>query len=191
MPSFFDCHVLKHHGYDFATWSLLGSDLREVDGEYVVNGDKLRFIHFSGLDSGTIDKAIGWWLNDDNRGTFVQLYQQYLSLLGENGQATLGKTPWSYGTYASGDSISNKARIAYRDRDLWQQIPKPFDASDEKFPIANEVAATIEPAQKMPVSLEPPSILNRFLRSTLDIGLGPTMTKAVRRLSSGAGRRPQ
>src|SRR5690606_21139338 len=43
-PSFFDVHILKHHGYDFATWSLLGSDLREVDGRYVANGDPLRFI---------------------------------------------------------------------------------------------------------------------------------------------------
>ena len=49
------------------TWSLLGSELVETQAGYVANGDPLRFIHFSGLDSGTIDKAIGWWLTDDNR----------------------------------------------------------------------------------------------------------------------------
>lgn len=182
VPSFFDCHVLKHHGYDFATWSLLGSDLREVDGKYVVNGDGLRFIHFSGLDSGTIDKAIGWWLTDDNRATFVQLYAEYRDLLEQNGQSTLGKTPWSYGTYASGDKISNKARVAYRDRDLWHSIPRPFDASDSAFPIEAEAAAPV--AAAAPSSTEPPSILNRFLRSTLEIGFVPTMGKAVRKLKS-------
>lgn len=184
VPSFFDCHILKHHGYDFATWSLLGSDLREVDGKYVVNGDGLRFIHFSGLDSGTIDKAIGWWLTDDNRATFVQLYAEYRDLLEQNGQSTLGKTPWSYGTYTSGLPISNRARVAYRDRDLWARVPRPFEAADEAFLPAGEPVPA--PAPFAPGSIEPPSIVNRFLRSTLDIGFGPTMAKAVRKLASGA-----
>src|SRR5690606_18436817 len=119
-----------HHGYDFATWSLLGSDLREVDGRYVANGDPLRFIHFSGLDSGTIDKAIGWWLGPDNRETFVALYQEYLASLQQHGQAALGKTPWSYNAYADGRPIAREARVAYREPEAWVRIPQPFASSD-------------------------------------------------------------
>ncbi|HEX5693834.1 MAG TPA: hypothetical protein VFY00_04345, partial [Arenimonas sp.] len=155
-PSFFDCHILKHHGYDFATWSLLGSDLSGQDGNYVVNGDPLRFIHFSGLDSGTIDKAIGWWLTDANRDTFVQLYAGYRKLLEHHGQATLGKTPWSYACYSSGDKIALAARVAYRDPELWHKIPRPFDAADADF---GAVAAPAKPV----AAAGPPGILDRFM----------------------------
>lgn len=189
VPSFFDCHILKHHGYDFATWSLLGSDLREVDGEYVVNGDRLRFIHFSGLDSGTIDKAIGWWLTDDNRATFVALYTEYLALLEQHGQSVIGKTPWSYGTYAGGDKIANAARVVYRSPEWWERVPRPFEATDATFLPAGRPAADADASS--PASQEPPTIVNRFLRSTLDIGFGPTMAKAVRKLTSRGPRDPQ
>ncbi|MBW8368988.1 MAG: glycosyltransferase [Arenimonas sp.] len=189
VPSFFDCHILKHHGYDFATWSLLGSDLREVDGHYVINGDRLRFIHFSGLDSGTIDKAIGWWLTDDNRDTFVALYAEYLALLEQNGQSVIGKTPWSYGTYAGGDKIANAARVVYRSPDWWERVPHPFEANDATFLPAGRPGADADASS--PASEEPPTIVNRFLRSTLDIGFGPTMAKAVRKLTSRGARDPQ
>lgn len=132
VPSFFNAHILKHHGYDFATWSLLGSDLhRNPSGNgHVVNGDPLRFIHFSGLDSGIIDRAMGWWLTPDNRADFEALYREYLMLLEAHGQSTLGKVPWSYGNYASGETISNKARVSYRDPALWESISRPFESSD-------------------------------------------------------------
>lgn len=186
VPCFYDCHILKHHGYDFATWSLLGSDLREVDGRYSINGDPLRFIHFSGLDSGTIDKAIGWWLTDANRGTFVQLFAEYRALLERNGQASLGKTPWSYDSYADGRPIALKARIAYREPGLWARVPHPFEANDAVFVPAG--AAEPQASTMTPESSEPPTILSRLFRSTREIGLGATMAKAVRRMASGSGK---
>lgn len=183
VPCFFDCHILKHHGYDFATWSLLGSELVETQAGYVANGDPLRFIHFSGLDSGTIDKAIGWWLTPANSATFVKLYAEYRALLEKHGQATLGKTPWSYATYADGRKIALQARVAYRNPELWAEVPRPFEASDAAFLPEGETPAAVA------VATEPPSILDRFMRSTREIGLGPTMAKAVRRITGGKAAR--
>lgn len=183
VPCFFDCHILKHHGYDFATWSLLGSELVETQGAYVANGDPLRFIHFSGLDSGTIDKAIGWWLTPANSATFVKLYAEYRALLEKHGQATLGKTPWSYATYADGRKIALQARVAYRNPERWAEVPRPFEASDATFLPEGETPAAVAAAT------EPPSILDRFMRSTREIGLGPTMAKAVRRITGGKASR--
>lgn len=184
-PSFFDVHILKHHGYDFATWSLLGSDLRRSGSDYVVNGDPLRFIHFSGLDSGMIDRAMGWWLTADNRADFEGLYREYLDLLEAHGQATLGKTPWSYANYMDGRKISNAARVAYRDPEFWDRIPQPFASSDagileaasDKMPVVN-VAAGV-PALRMPPN---PGILDKLAWSTLEIGFGPTVGRALRKL---------
>lgn len=187
VPSFFDCHVLRHHGYDFATWSLLGSDLREVDGQYVINGDPLRFIHFSGLDSGTIDKAIGWWLTEDNRDTFVKLYAEYLAHIERHGQSRLGKTPWSYASYSGGAPIALKSRIAYRDQALWVQVPCPFDANDAAFLPADGAELPV-PSPEPSEPTEPPTILSRFFRSASEIGLGATMAKAVRRIAVGPGK---
>ena len=185
-PSFFDVLILKHHGYDFATWSLLGSDLRRIGDGHVVNGDPLRFIHFSGLDSGMIDRAMGWWLTKDNRADFEALYREYLGLLERHGQATLGKTPWSYANYADGGKISNKARVAYRDPALWEKIPQPFASSDAEImaaaddkPVANDPATGV-PTLRMSSN---PGILDKLAWSTLEIGFGPTVGLALRKLA--------
>jgi hypothetical protein len=184
-PSFFDVHILKHHGYDFATWSLLGSDLRpDGAGGYVVNGDPLRFIHFSGLDSGTIDKAIGWWLTPDNRDTFVALYAGYRALLEQHGQGTLGRTPWSYACYDDGRAIAREARVAYRDQANWARIPAPFAAGDAAILQAAAPGTMAAPAEADVV----PGVLDRLARSARDIGVGPTVAKAVRKVfGKGAG----
>lgn len=190
-PCFYDVKVLKHHGYDFATWSLLGSDLRTVGDNYVVNGDPLRFIHFSGLDSGTIDKAIGWWLTDKNKETFVTLYREYKQLLVKHGQEVLGKMPWSYATYVDGRSISKKARLAYRDRELWNRIPSPFDASEDEIlamaqslrPAADEHAASRSSTGR--VGDPSLGILDRIGRSVREVGIGPTVRKALRKAIGG------
>lgn len=184
-PSFYDVHILKHHGYDFATWSLLGSDLRSTDSGYVVNGDPLRFIHFSGLDSGTIDKAIGWWLTPDNRDTFVTLYQAYLGRLEHHGQATLGKLPWSYSCYSSGEPISKSVRVAYRDRDMWERFPNPFVVDGELIQQAAGLVGTTKQPDSTSIPSVPPSILDRFVQSSRDIGIGPTMLKAWKKMARG------
>jgi hypothetical protein len=180
-PCFYEVKILKHHGYDFATWSLLGSDLREVEGNYFINGDRLRFIHFSGLDSGTIDKAIGWWLTNENKDAFVKLFTEYKRLLEVNGQATLGRMPWSYSTYADGKPISKSARVAYRDRDLWSKLPKPFESNDaEIFESSgvpeNSASLNEDSGNELQGSA---GILSRLARSVQQIGIGPTVIKAI------------
>ncbi|MBN8947709.1 MAG: hypothetical protein J0I74_11415 [Rhodanobacter sp.] len=185
-PCFFDVSVLKHHGYDFATWSLLNSDLRQTGDAYQVNGDPLRFIHFSGLDSGTIDKAIGWWLTDSNRDTFVKLYQEYRQLLAEHGQGTLGKLPWTYANYADGRKISTEMRVAYRNPELWDAVPAPFESSDREIS-SHVIPANAEQssAQAVGGAAEPasPSVLDRVSASVRAVGVGPTMLKAIRKVT--------
>lgn len=189
-PSFFDVFILKHHGYDFATWSLLNSDLRHVGDSLMVNGDALRFIHFSGLDSGTIDKAIGWWLTDENRAAFVELYHDYKLKLESHGQSTLGKLAWSYANYSDGSAIGKEARIAYRDAAMWEKVPQPFSSSDREIAVAASSesqdahsgdAVSVLPEESVLPSAQVPGILSRISRSVQSVGVRRTIFKAVKR----------
>lgn len=178
-PCFYEVHVLKHHGYDFATWSLLGSDLRLGSEGHVVNGDPLRFIHFSGLDSGTIDKAIGWWLTESNKDGFVTLYEDYKSRLEANGQTLLGKLPWTYATYESGKPVAGRTRVAFRDPELWQKYPAPFSLSDEEIaPV--QVGSEPEPVEQTAMRN---GLVDRFARSVVDIGFRKSVMKALRAMA--------
>lgn len=189
-PSFFDVHILKHHGYDFATWSLLDSDLRKAGHGYVVNGDPLRFIHFSGLDSGTIDKAIGWWLREDNREDFVALYTQYLALLDAHGQQTLGSIRWSYADYTSGEKIEIGARVAYRDPDMWERYPEPFGEGNAVLcPSAAATGVLEGAAHSGSGKSELTGILQKLRRSRREIGVVGTLKKSVGKVFAGPPRR--
>lgn len=191
-PSFFDVHILKHHGYDFATWSLLGSDLRQQEDGYVVNGDPLRFIHFSGLDSGTIEKAIGWWLEEGNKQVFCKLFEEYKQALDSFGQQEYGRLPWSYNAYSNGSSITRSVRVLYRDPALWSSIPRPFESSDSEISSAAGVSesapASAESADEVGAlqarypraNSAPPTIVDRFARSILDIGFGASVAKSLK-----------
>lgn len=133
VPCFFDAHILKHHGYDFATWSLMGCTLASTAEGYTVNGDPLRFVHFSGVDSDIIQRVMRDWMTDSNRPIFAKLHQEYLELLAHHGQATLGKLPWSYNVFQSGEVIAREARVAYRDPEAWNKVPEPFLASNREI----------------------------------------------------------
>lgn len=175
-PCFFDVHILKHHGYDFATWSLLGSDLRVTDGHYVINGDRLRFIHFSGIDSLTIDRVIKRWLTPDNSGVFIDLYQKYKNLLVANGEKNLSKIPWSYGRYDNGEPIKKKARIAYRNQEVWKLLPSPFSSNNVSIiKAAKSVDSFSSSAQSM---------LRQLAISTRENGLHGTLKTIFNKLKA-------
>lgn len=177
-PCFFSVHILKHHGYDFATWSLKGAELQEVGGELFVNGDPLRFVHFSGVDSDIIERAISWWLTGHSRDLFIQLHKQYLALLNLNGQEALGKLPWSYSTYRNGSPISSAARLAYRAADVRERYPSPFEKDDAA------ICGTALTAQPATVPDPAPSLsrVQRLRRSLHDVGVQGSIRKIARKL---------
>ena len=128
-PCFFDVYILKHHGYDYATWSIMDSVVEQTDEGYTVNGDPLRFIHFSGYGEG-IEYCIRTWLPEGEH-LFKTLYSKYCVLHEANDSDGVSKTKWSYSDFYSGESIENKTRIVYRENiDLFEDIPNPFEKSN-------------------------------------------------------------
>lgn len=131
-PCFFDVEILKHRGYDFATWSLLDCGMTKEDGRYFVKGDPLRFIHFSGYGD-VIEKCMEAWLPKGEH-PFRELYREYVKRHEENDADKVSETTWSYGRYDSGEKIDDKIRELYRsDYEVMFGVEDPFGLSDQKL----------------------------------------------------------
>lgn len=129
-PCFFDVLILKHRGYDFATWSLLNCGMYEENGEIYVKGDPLRFIHFSGFGA-CIEKCIKNWL-PEGKHIFKVLYDEYVKIHHTNDEDNISKSIWTYNNYFSGKIINNKTRYLYRNNyNISCNIDNPFNMSDK------------------------------------------------------------
>lgn len=132
-PCFFDTKIFKHHGYDFAPWSLMNCHVtKDSDGKYYVEGDGLRFIHFSGYGRSTED-CMDKWMSDDG-ALFRELYNEYSKVHDANDQDMISQTPWSYSHYYSGEEISASVRRAYRSNwDVMFLYEDPFALSNTEY----------------------------------------------------------
>lgn len=111
-PCFFDVHICKHHGYDFAIWSMLNCDFTCENGDYRISGEPIRFIHYSSYGPGA-----EYWMNEwlpKGPHPFRDLYAAYGKLHDANDADGISKTPWSYGCYQNGEAIDNRVRVGYR-----------------------------------------------------------------------------
>ncbi|MBO2944782.1 hypothetical protein JJQ72_12445 [Paenibacillus sp. F411] len=131
-PCFFDVEVFKHRGYDFAPWSLLDCGMTENNGRYAVKGDPLRFIHFSGYGA-TAEMCMNKWLPKGDH-PFKKLYSEYSEIHDSNNSDLISKTPWTYGSYHSGEKVDNTVREAYRkDYEVMFSLEDPFEYSNAFF----------------------------------------------------------
>jgi hypothetical protein len=131
-PCYFDVHILKHPGYNVAPWNLSKRKLTFSEG-YQVNGEKLRFFHYSGFDSGANEGMINKYVPDRSNAVY-RLRDAYVQELNAMGQRDLGRTPWSYDCYDDGKSISRNARIAYQNvPEFYYKVDNPFKKNDSYF----------------------------------------------------------
>lgn len=131
-PCYFDVYILKHPGYNVAPWNLSRRKLSEK-GPYRVNGEALRFFHFSGFDSGANEGMIHKYVPDKSNPIYT-IREQYVNELHAMGQHELGKTPWSYDYFHDGKRIEQSSRIAFRDvPELPYRVDNPFEKNNEFF----------------------------------------------------------
>ena len=125
-PVYFEgLEILRDPGLNVASWNIADRHLDiDEDGEYTVNGNPLRFFHFT--------KALGvgpvMTLRYGGHNIHVaELWRWYLERLTIAGQRLRKANPWPWSAYRDGTPIPLEHRRTYRARsDLQRSFPDPF-----------------------------------------------------------------
>lgn len=129
-PCFFEIHIFKHPGYNYAPWNYSKRKMYLKGKKYYVNEKLLKFVHFSGLDSGANEEVEQNYIKTKDH-PICELRKDYLYQQERMGQSTFSKIPWSYDYFKSGEKIRPEARITYRNNiELYSEV-NPFEKTNE------------------------------------------------------------
>jgi glycosyltransferase involved in cell wall biosynthesis len=149
--------VLRHEGYNVAYWNLGqrrvaaegggategGATLAAEGGgpTFTVNGQALRFFHFSGFDPALphlVSKHGALKVAD--AGDARKLIEDYALALRAAGYESFKNAPYALGVFADGAPVPDAARIAYRNSATLQSAcgPDPFAHSELFLGIRDE-----------------------------------------------------
>ena len=129
-PALFDrLKVIRDPGYNVASWNLSRRVVAvEKDGRLTVNGQPLRFWHFTKL--GPLGDTMTKKYAGENFPVY-EIWNWYKQQVGKVTDPAIPGRYWAYQTYSDGAQIEKAHRVLYRQRgDLQAAFPDPFDADD-------------------------------------------------------------
>lgn len=133
VPSFFDnYYILKHPGYNVSTWNLSHRKLTRQDNQYLVNGEPLRFFHFSGVDSGAHSHVLEQlYYYYPHVKEAKKLSQWYLEQEKHADPEDWKSIEWKYCRYENGIEIPKMHRkILLIRRDIQSFFQNPFEINN-------------------------------------------------------------
>ena len=91
-------HVLRHPGYNVAYWNVAQRRVTLENGVYKVNGEPLRFAHFSGskLEDPSVYSRHTGQFNTKNIGDLVHLLNEYRDRVFGNDHARYQRIPYAF-----------------------------------------------------------------------------------------------
>lgn len=115
-PCFFEgLHILRSPAYNVCTWNLTHRRVtRDADGRYWVNGEPLKFYHFSGFDSGAQETMLQKYATGSP--VLFEMRAWYIDRLREEGQEEYGKLRSRLNYYDNGILITDTERRLMRER---------------------------------------------------------------------------
>jgi hypothetical protein len=128
VPAFFDdVAVSRSARHNTAPWNLSQRSLNKNGEQFQVGDEPLGFYHFTGFDSGAHMLASSKIMHKNP--AVAELIAWYQTSIAQLAKDPLSQTPWRYGKFPDGSTISKAQRFLYRQRsDLQQAFPDPFDA---------------------------------------------------------------
>ena len=109
--------ILRHAGYNVAYWNLAQRAIAASGDGYQVNGQPLRFFHFSGIDPRhpqAVSKHQDRFTLANVGAVAGMLILDYCKDLIGNGQASYARLPYGYANFADGSPIPAHARTQLR-----------------------------------------------------------------------------
>jgi hypothetical protein len=116
VPVFFeDVCILRDPGMNVAYWNLRERDVRLRGDEATVNGEPVRFFHFSGFEPERPELVSRYSpaLTTASLGDPAALFERYASLLDRAGEAESRTWPYAYDRFDNGVPIPDLARRLY------------------------------------------------------------------------------
>jgi sulfur carrier protein ThiS len=130
VPALFDrVKVVRDPGYNVASWNLSTRTVAvQKDGQVTVNGQPLRFWHFTKL--GPMGDAMTKKYGGRNFPVY-EIWSWYKRQVTQATDAAIPERWWAYGAYSDGAPIEKAHRVLYRERpDLQAAFPDPFRATE-------------------------------------------------------------
>lgn len=122
--------ILRHDGYNVAYWNLGQRTVIRTNGGTTVNGQPLRFFHFSGFDPAApgMVSRYSFTQNVADVGDAGKLMNDYIAALRAAGYESFRNAPYAFSVFADGTPIPDAARAAYRSSSALQSA-----AGDDPF----------------------------------------------------------
>ncbi len=140
VPSYFDVHILRNPGWNVAYWNLSHRTLTCSPDGYTVNGDPLRFFHYSGFSPDQPD-LLSCYEEKTRRTSLAEhpvlaaLCSGYAEQLIGNGYRAHSRIPHTFARTSLGLPLDRYARRTYRRELLGAEnagkrssLPDPFEA---------------------------------------------------------------
>jgi hypothetical protein len=147
IPGFTDSvWIVRDTACNVAYWNLQQRHLTQAGDHWLVDGQQLRFFHFSGINIDDLTYLSKW--TQAFRGAEIwpplrTLMRHYADRVLAGGYGTGPQPPYSYGNFTSGTSIPDSVRRMFRDRHLFW-TGDPFATYQEylHLPIAEQWAGS-------------------------------------------------
>ncbi|HTW27533.1 MAG TPA: glycosyltransferase family 4 protein [Acetobacteraceae bacterium] len=180
-------HILHHHSYNLAYWNLLHRRVTRRGQQTLVDGEALRFVHFSGVnpaDPTAFSKHQNRFTTE-TIGALRPLFEDYLARVVRHGWAEFRQIPYAYGRFISGRAVHEMMRRSFR----------RHEAEFEGDPFAGDggLFDTVEPSL---TALGPPGVTRvmyelwqrrRDLQRRLDIETPDGREEYLRWFGEGGG----
>ncbi len=130
VPSLFADHVIvRDPGYDVAYWNLHEREVTFDGDRFQVNGQPLRFYHFSGFDARCTDDVSKFQnrIALPDRGPLRILFEIYRRMVIEAGHLELAAAPYAYGRFSNDVAIGRAVRRAFSVAPAGAFAGSPFD----------------------------------------------------------------
>ena len=117
-PTFFDgVHVIRDPAFNIGHWNLPDRAPRPSADGFTVEGQRVRFIRFSGFDPDRPSAVTRYNARVRMReiGAAADLFRQYVAELAAAGYHETKRWPYAWDRFDNGIRISTRARTAYRE----------------------------------------------------------------------------